>query len=74
MDQVNSLLDQITRLQAQNRVERDPDLRRENKKTIKACFDQMSPAEQKQIMDKLALLKAAGAFTACVLSPPWGRA
>jgi hypothetical protein len=40
MDQVTSFLDQIARLEAQNRNERDPDLRRENKKTIKELHAQ----------------------------------
>jgi len=44
MDPVNSLLDQIARLEAQNRNERDPDLRRENKKTIKELHKQVRKA------------------------------
>ena len=44
MDPVTSLLDQIARLEVQNRNERDPDLRRENKKTIKELHKQVRKA------------------------------
>lgn len=44
MDSINSLLDQIARLEAQNRVESDRDLRRENKATIKALHKQVRKA------------------------------
>lgn len=44
MDSLNSLLDQIARLEAQNRVERDPDLRRENKTSIRELHKQYRKA------------------------------
>lgn len=41
MNRVDLLLDQIERLKAQNRLETDPDLRRENKKTIKSLHEEV---------------------------------
>jgi hypothetical protein len=44
MDPVTSLLNQIARLEAQNRDEPDRDLRRENKKTIRELHKQVRKA------------------------------
>lgn len=41
MDRVASLLDQIARLESQNRLETDPDLQEENRKTIKSLHEQI---------------------------------
>lgn len=41
MDRVDSLIDQMARLAAQNRLELDPDLRRENEITIKSLHERV---------------------------------
>jgi hypothetical protein len=44
MDKITTLLDQIERLKRENQIETDPDLKRENKKTIKKLYREVRRA------------------------------
>jgi hypothetical protein len=44
MNHLSTLRDQIAHFEAQNRIERDPDLREENKKTIRALHKELRKA------------------------------